>query len=97
MPTTVLRPLPASNPHDIGKIISLHRRQKKLTQTELARTAGVSKSWVIKLENAKTPNLELGRFMKVCSALDLVVALTPTDPVSSAIETALRSSEDTSV
>lgn len=75
--------------HDIATLRMLSgallnaRRHAALTQQELADAAGVSKSWIVRMENSKSPNIEAGKIFLVIRALDLTLDLrTETDPIS---------------
>ena len=57
-------------PLDLGLVIRARRRKLGLSQTELARKAGVGRQWVVSIERGK-PRAELGLVLRTLSALDL--------------------------
>ena len=73
-------------PLDLGLAIRDRRRKLKLSQTELARKAGVGRQWVVAIEHGKS-RAELGLVLRTLSALDLPLTIDPGDRL-------LRSSDD---
>ena len=67
-------------PLDFGLIIRDRRRELKLSQTELARKAGVGRQWVVAIERGK-PRAELGLVLRTSSALGLRLTVDGMDPV----------------
>lgn len=63
------------NAEQFGRAIRLKRREKGLSQLELAARVGVERKWVIRLE-AGNPTAELGLVLKTLEALDLATYLT---------------------
>ena len=61
-------------PKEIGLAIQDRRKQLGLDQAELARRAGVSRQWVIAIEQGKS-GAALGLVMRTLKALDLSVWL----------------------
>jgi HTH-type transcriptional regulator/antitoxin HipB len=57
-------------PLDLGLAIRDRRRKLKLSQTDLARKAGVGRQWVVAIEHGKT-RAELGLVLRTLSALGL--------------------------
>ena len=57
-------------PLDLGLVIRDRRRKLGLSQTELARKAGVGRQWVVSIERGKS-RAELGLVLRTLSALDL--------------------------
>jgi len=57
-------------PKEVGLAIQERRRLLGLDQAELARRAGVSRQWVIAIEQGK-PGAALGLVMRALKALDL--------------------------
>ena len=55
---------------DLGLVIRDRRRKLELSQTELARKAGVGRQWVVAIEHGKS-RAELGLVLRTLSALDL--------------------------
>ena len=65
-------------PLDLGLAIHDRRRKLKLSQTELARKAGVGRQWVVAIEHGKS-RAELGLVLRTLSALDLPLTIDPGD------------------
>ena len=61
-------------PLDLGLIIRHCRRKLKLSQTELARKAGVGRQWVVAIEQGK-PRAELSLVLRTLSALGLSLSV----------------------
>ena len=57
-------------PLDLGLVIRDRRRKLGLSQTELARKAGVGRQWIVSIERGKS-GAELGLVLRTFSALDL--------------------------
>ncbi|CAH2605677.1 Helix-turn-helix transcriptional regulator (plasmid) [Rhodovastum atsumiense] len=58
------------NAADFGELVRRCRRQKKLTQRDLALVAGVGERFVIELEGGK-PTCQLGKSLAVAAALGI--------------------------
>ncbi|MBE6470313.1 MAG: helix-turn-helix transcriptional regulator [Coriobacteriaceae bacterium] len=69
-----------SLPEDLGRAVRAARKDRGLTQTELARRSGCSQRFVSELERGK-PGAELGKALQLISALGLAVQLTSTRTV----------------
>ena len=65
-------------PLDLGLAIRDRRRSLKLSQTQLARKAGVGRQWVAAIEHGKS-RAELGLVLRTLSALDLPLTIDPGD------------------
>ncbi len=65
-------------PLDLGLAIRNRRRKLKLSQTELARKAGVGRQWVVAIEHGKS-RAELGLVLRTLSALDFPLTIDPDD------------------
>ena len=63
-------------PLDLGLAIRDRRRKLKLSQTELARKAGVGRQWVVAIEHGKS-RAELGLVLRTLAALDLPLTIDP--------------------
>ena len=61
-------------PLDLGLVIRDRRRKLKLSQTDLARKAGVGRQWVVAIEHGKS-GAELGLVLRTLSALDLPLTI----------------------
>jgi HTH-type transcriptional regulator/antitoxin HipB len=68
------------NAEQLGRFIRLKRRDKGLSQQDLATRLGVGRKWVIRLE-AGNPKAELGLILKALAALDLASYLGDADNV----------------
>ncbi|MDR0885973.1 MAG: XRE family transcriptional regulator [Clostridiales Family XIII bacterium] len=58
------------------------RKDKKLTQKQLAEKAMVSRAWIIALEKGQARGAEIGKIMDVISALDYDIDIYPSRPLS---------------
>ena len=65
-------------PLDLGLAIRDRRRKLKLSQTELARKAGVGRQWVVAIERGKS-RAEFGLVLRTLAALDLPLTIGPGD------------------
>ncbi len=63
-------------PLDLGLAIRDRRRKLKLSQTDLARKAGVGRQWVVAIEHGKS-RAELGLVLRTLSALNLPLTIDP--------------------
>ena len=63
-------------PLDLGLAIRDRRRKLKLSQTELARKAGVGRQWVVAIEHGKS-RAELSLVLRTLAALDLPLTIDP--------------------
>jgi transcriptional regulator with XRE-family HTH domain len=79
----------ASTPAHLGAIIRAARRAAHITQTELADRAGVSRRWLIMVEQGDGATAELGKIMATLSALGLRLTIDDTPPALNATERAL--------
>ena len=61
-------------PLDFGLVIRHRRRQLALNQADLARRVGVSRQWIVAVEQGKA-RAELGLVLRTLAALDLKLAL----------------------
>jgi HTH-type transcriptional regulator/antitoxin HipB len=58
------------NPEDLAQTVRDRRRQLGLSQGSLAQRVGVSRQWIVALEQGK-PTAEVGLVLKTLSALGL--------------------------
>lgn len=65
-------------PLDLGLAIRDRRRKLRLSQTELARRAGVGRQWVVAIEHGKS-RAELGLVLRTLAALDIPLTIGPGD------------------
>ena len=63
-------------PLELGLAIRDRRRKLKLSQTELARKAGVGRQWVVAIEHGKS-RAELSLVLRTLAALDLPLRTDP--------------------
>lgn len=61
---------------DVGAVVRDARERAGLTQVELARRAGVSREWLIKVERARTA-AEMWRVLDVLEELGLILHVSP--------------------
>lgn len=59
--------------HDIGNIIRTVRRQRKLTQAQLADVVGVSREWISNVERGAKDNLGIALILRALHALDITL------------------------
>lgn len=55
---------------DIGACVKMKRKQRRLTQTELAKAAGVGTRFISELENGKA-TLQFDKMMQVLTYLNI--------------------------
>jgi y4mF family transcriptional regulator len=79
------------DPRDLAIYVRARRRELKMTQSQLAKTAGVSRRWLSDLESGK-PSAEVGLVLKVINALGLVFDARPelANPAAVDIDEILR-------
>ncbi len=63
----------------LGGFVADLRRSLKIRQADLALRAGVSRQWVVAMEQGK-PTLEVGLVLRTLETLGLEVAVKPRDP-----------------
>ena len=63
---------------DFGALVAERREVLNLSQAELARRAGVTREWVVRLEKGSTA-VTLFRLMRVLRELNLVVDVSEVD------------------
>lgn len=71
--------LETPNSMALGGAVGDLRRGLKIRQADLALRAGVSRQWIVALEQGK-PTLEVGLVLRTLETLGLAVTLTPADP-----------------
>ncbi len=74
-------PLHIKAPLDLGLIIRDRRRRLGLSQSQLARTAGVGRQWLVAVEQGKS-GAELGLVLRTLSALGLALSVAADDAAS---------------
>lgn len=63
----------------LGAAVRQERRQRRLTQADLAAIAGVSRQWLSQLENGKG-SVETAKVLAVLSALGLYLSVERSPP-----------------
>lgn len=71
-----------STPAQVGAAVRGARRRAAMTQSELADRAGVSRRWIIMLEQGQASRAELGKILDTLDALGLSLKVTPADQPS---------------
>jgi len=66
--------------YEIGKKIKELRKEKKITQDELAKNVGISRQTLSKLENGKIHKISLQLFVKLLDELDSELEIVPKKP-----------------
>ena len=69
----------APNAMALGGFVADLRRGLKIRQADLALRAGVSRQWVVAMEQGK-PTLEVGLVLRTLETLGLEVTVRPLDP-----------------
>lgn len=62
---------------ELGRLIAHTRKEKHVTQGELARQAGLSRATVDALENARTSDLGTSRLIRILGVLGLELVVRP--------------------
>lgn len=70
---------------DLGLYVRDRRRDLGMTQAHLAETAGVSRRWLLGLENGK-PTTQIGLVFRTLEALDLLIEVRPDVPTPGAVD-----------
>jgi transcriptional regulator with XRE-family HTH domain len=79
---------------DIGSRIGLARKEQRLSQMELARKAGVSRSTIDLLENARAREIGYSRLARILAAAGLELKLQPIAPQRPTLDDLLAESDD---
>jgi HTH-type transcriptional regulator / antitoxin HipB len=79
------------DPRDLALSLRARRRELGMTQSQLAKAAGVSRRWLSDLETGKS-TAEVGLVLKVVNTLGLVLDARPelADPAAVDIDEILR-------
>lgn len=74
-------------PRELAALIRSRRKQRGLSQTQLAALAGVSRDWIIGLEKGRS-TVEFGLVLRTIKALGLALSADPLPdfPPSSSID-----------
>jgi transcriptional regulator with XRE-family HTH domain len=78
----------------MGDQISEHRKRLKLSQTGLARAAGISRATLDALENGRARELGFSKINKLLAALGLELKLQPTGSGRPTLEELLEEARD---
>jgi y4mF family transcriptional regulator len=70
---------------DLGALIRQNRKDRGWTQAQLADAIGVTRAWVIAVEQGKS-RAELGLVLRTLAALDLVADVVPAPPAHAMID-----------
>ncbi len=62
---------------ELGRLIAQARKEKQVTQVELARRAGLSRATVDALENARTSDIGISRLIRILGVLGLELVVRP--------------------
>ena len=62
---------------ELGRQVALVRRQRKLSQTELATAVGLSRQTISSLERGDISDLGLRKVLRLLEALDLTLVVRP--------------------
>jgi HTH-type transcriptional regulator/antitoxin HipB len=81
-----------TNAQQIGALLRRARKEKGMTQAELAAAVDVSRQWVIAAE-AGAPTARVDLVLDALRAVDLVVDVVPDEP-DDALETVLGRARD---
>ena len=81
---------------DVAVAVRGRRKDLKLSQTELAERAGVSRKWIYEFEAGK-PRAEFGLVIRVLEALDLSLDLDQSPEAERRTRGGLRGSSDLDV
>jgi len=66
--------------YEIAKYLKESRKEKKLTQSELAKQAGITRQTLSKLENGSIDKISLQLFIKILNSLDLEIHISEKKP-----------------
>ena len=75
---------------EVGSFIKEQRKNRQMSQLELAEKVGVSRSTVIRLENGSIDELGLRKLIAICTHLGLTIDITPIKPKRPTLETLVK-------
>jgi len=78
----------------LGRQIAEQRKQRKLTQAELARKAGISRATLDALENGRTGELGFTRISRLLAALGLELTVRPAAAQRPTLEDLMQEDRD---
>jgi len=73
-------------PLEFGLVIREKRRDRKLSQAELARKVGVSRQWIVGIERGKSRS-ELGPVLQTLNVLDISLSVDVERPLPTSDDT----------
>ena len=62
---------------EIGALLQQRRKDLNLTQAEVAERAGVSRDWIVSIENSRRSSIEVDRLLRTLDALGLEIEISP--------------------
>ncbi len=65
-----------TSPADLGALVRERRRERGLSQGQLAASVGVSRQWIVSVEGGKA-RAEIGLLLRLLNTLDLSVRVDP--------------------
>jgi HTH-type transcriptional regulator/antitoxin HipB len=69
-----MKDMPLHNPEQLGAAIRLKRKEKSLTQSQLAKLLGAERKWVLHLESGNS-KAEIGLVLRAIEVLGLRASL----------------------
>ena len=69
--------------NELGAIIRRLRTEQGMTQIDLAKKAGVSRAWLIRIERGEIDSPQMGEVMQTLSSLGYAFAIEPKPKPSS--------------
>jgi len=66
--------------YEIAESIKKRRKEKKLTQSELAKSVGITRQTLSKLENGSLDKISLQLFIKILDGLNLELGIAEKKP-----------------
>jgi transcriptional regulator with XRE-family HTH domain len=75
---------------EIGRSIAFARKEKRLTQLELAKKAGVSRPTIDLLENGRASEIGYSRLVRILAVLGLMLSLQPLAPERPTLDDLLK-------
>lgn len=79
---------------EIGQSIALARKERHLTQLELAKRAGVSRPTIALIENGRATEIGYSRLVRILAILGLELRLQPIALVRPTLDDLLKESSD---
>ena len=71
---SAMKDIPLRNPEQLGAAIRLKRKEKNLTQSELAKLLGAERKWVLHVESGNS-KAEIGLVLRAIEVLGLRASL----------------------